>query len=487
MLLRVIRFLWKFLKWSLLLVIVLAALLVLINWRDEPLSDEARALLAEKPVVVDVPDRENIYIAMAGINAPQGEDIFEAGSKFIETIRNVKKENPSGLKYFFDQHEKRELLWQETKPPFDSKISKETDFLKSARTQKNRLETTLAANKILIERYGSMQDLLLYESPNFPGLPSSLPIRYTRILNIQRHLLARVLLDMEAGNTGAGLAFFKKDLNMWRCVLEGKSSLLDAMIAVRAMTNDIYVLNLLLASPYVSVKKQSREWQELLEPLSQEQYSLFSAMKGEIRDQYRMLSPLRWTTYQEAAALPVCMWFTHDINMSLDCPVWRAWLDQNATVLFLKSTATFNHSIPYYKAQLRLSSLSWQDYLRERDAALKSLTESYKPKIDWIYNPMGKFLTGPNNNSYDGYIGRIHDLDTYSRLVRLQLELRLAKVPTEKIPAFIREQGQACCAPSADFSWDAQTRLLSFKPSYNNFTQNIPASVYVPEMNAPAH
>ena len=484
MLLRVLRFFWKLLKWSFLLVIVLTALLVAINWRDEPLSDEARALLAEKPA--NVPDRENIYVAMAGLDAPEGADIFEAGRNRIEATKKTQGLHPLEVKHAADQDTKEKLAWQATNPPFDARISQGTHFPESVRAKKDLIQAALAANKILIQRYRSMQELPEYAAPKFFSLFYD-SIDYQQMMKTQRFLLAQALLDMEAGNTGAGLSFFKKDLAMWRRVLEQKTYLLDTMFAVRSMTNDIYVLNLLLASPSTQAEMQRDEWRELLEPLSQEQYSLFSAVKGEIKFAYHTGPALkRWVSYKDLAnqSLHFCRLFQTGMS---ECPVWRSWLEQNSTVFFLQPTATINHFVPAYQAQLKLTSLSWQDYLEQRDRILKPLVDAYdKPKIDWIYNPIGKSQASYSVRIYDSYVERMHDLDTYLQLVRLQLELRLAKVPTAEIPDFVRTHSPASGsgAPGAEFSWDAQTRLLSFKPYEESFTRFVPASVYVPDPSA---
>jgi hypothetical protein len=64
----------------------------------------------------------------------------------------------------------------------------------------------------------------------------------------------------------------------------------------------------------------------------------------------------------------------------------------------------------------------------------------------------------------DDYPKRMRDGDAYLRLVRLQLELRLAAIPYAQIPGFLKQLDEPYCAPCSDFAWNAQTHTLSFQP-----------------------
>jgi hypothetical protein len=69
-------------------------------------------------------------------------------------------------------------------------------------------------------------------------------------------------------------------------------------------------------------------------------------------------------------------------------------------------------------------------------------------------------------------------------MIRLQLELRLANLPSEEMPAFLEKLDEPYCSPCSDFSWNAETRMLSFQPYLENekggITRFVSASVYVP-------
>ncbi|MDR2173139.1 MAG: hypothetical protein LBE32_02895 [Burkholderiales bacterium] len=471
-----------------LIAVTLFALAVLINWRDEVLSDEARALLEARPMKT-VPDNENIFVAMAGFNAPEGDDIFEAGGSHIEEIEKALEQDPWEVKTIFggikEQEGKEELRWQETEPSFDCRFDKETDFLGCARSQKERIEKTLAANETLVYRYGILQELPYYVASRNPGallvMRSHSAMTYVRIF-----LVAQALLDVESGNAEAGLTFFKKDLATMRRILEGKGISVDNITPKAHMTRSVYRLSLLLSSPSINVEGQPSGWRELLEPLSREQISLRSAIEGDIRRIYDYGVATKWVSYQEATEHPYR--FCSFKKSGETCSTWQWWLDKNGHALFFQPNAKFNYGVPLYKTWLRISDLSRKNYIEQREEALASLTELSRPGIDWIYNPVGKGAFRNLSYYWDDYyhwgdaLRRLYDLDAYLRLVRLQLELRLAKILSEDIPAFIEQLDEAYCAPCSDFSWDAETRMLSFQP-YNEswFTRHASPSVYVPE------
>jgi hypothetical protein len=294
---------------------------------------------------------------------------------------------------------------------------------------------------------------------------------------------------MENENTKTGLAFFKKDMALWRRSLEGKSYLVDSMMAAAQMARNTYQLSLLLSSASADVEKHAMEWRELLVPLSPEQVSMRPAIEGEIRFIHNVLPGLkRWWSYQEIAEQQGFLCQNLNPNANIDiadfCSVWKSWLRQNGYAFFSQHTATFNYGVPFYKAWLKLTGLPWKGYIEQRDETLAPLAERSKPGLGWVYNPFGKSQFH-DLCIWDEYVGRLHDLDAYLRLVRLQLELRLAKIPSEEIPAFIEQLDEAYCSPCADFSWDAEKRMLSFQPYHErSFTRNASASVYVPAVGA---
>jgi hypothetical protein len=83
-----------------------------------------------------------------------------------------------------------------------------------------------------------------------------------------------------------------------------------------------------------------------------------------------------------------------------------------------------------------------------------------------VYNPIGKALAGIAVPSYADYCARVFDLAAYLQLVRAQLEIRLAHVAPESVPAFLASAGSDTRNPYTEqpFSWNAEASSLSFEP-----------------------
>jgi len=486
MLRRTLRLLWKFCKWTLLIAVVLVVLVIAINWRDQPLSDEALALLADQPAA-PVPDRENILLALAGMKAPEGADVFEAGRRYLEEASKAGSlAEVIGATKAEKQKEAQEkkLEWKETRPPFDCQINMEGDFMQCIKKERSRLKETLALNETLVQRYRAMQDLPRYAAIQAPG-QWILSMEYGgAIYNIRKILLAQAMLDMKDGDSQAGLRFFKKDMALWRKNLDGKFCLIDSLVSAAWLMQDARGLNMLLSLPTAQIsEEQQQEWRSLLAPLSPEQKSLYAAVEGEIKFVHNYAPEIkRWKSYHEVSneEYIFCGVLSGEIKA---CPAWQSWLEKNISSTFVQPNASFNDEVPFYKAWLKLTSLSWEDYLAQRDATLAPFKKSATPRIDWIYNPVGK-SSSDFKPSYDEYIGRFHDADTYLRLVRLQLELRLAEVPSGQVADFLKQLDAPYCAPCSDFSWDAQTRKLSFQPYGKQLAGRAPFSADLPEAAA---
>jgi hypothetical protein len=247
-------FLWKLSKWAILVIVVLSILAVLINSRDEPLSDEARLLLSKKPA--QVPDDKNIFWALMGFDAPEGDDIFKAGKTRIGGT-----DHPAG-----------ELHWQQSTPAFDCPVIKEEDYfnyINCIHSQKDRLEKTLHMSATLVQRYYILQDLPVYDLNYYIDRCSACLSGEAAAMKVQRLLMAQAILNIESGNTRTGLNFFKKDMALWRRVLENKGNILHSMFAIAHLTWDVQGLSFLLSSLAIKLNDptQTAESRALLIPL----------------------------------------------------------------------------------------------------------------------------------------------------------------------------------------------------------------------------
>ena len=88
------------------------------------------------------------------------------------------------------------------------------------------------------------------------------------------------------------------------------------------------------------------------------------------------------------------------------------------------------------------------------------------PGITWVYNPVVRTMVGIAMPVYTEYVARVFDLTAYMQLVRAQLEVRLANVASDAVPAFLAGAGAETMNPydNKPFAWDPASRSVSFTP-----------------------
>ena len=443
---------WRYTLIALGALLLMAYVLVLLpnQGKDEPLREEWRAFMEAKPMAV--PDGDNIYVAMAGFDAAEGENIFETGRRWMDKKEKDfaqderEEEEEEKWEEWARAEASKALRWQKATPPFECHDRSGRDFLECAHLQEAHLEAELSANETLLERYAVLQKLPLYVAPAFPD-----PWNVITIFELHKRLATAALLEAEGGDAEAGLAFFKEDMALWRRALEGKRDGLLTVVAAFALSNNLDMLSLLLSLPSTKLEGQASAWRELLAPLSQEQLNMRPVVEAELRLLHYVV---------------------------------RLFGKENGHV-FLPN-ALMNGGAPFFNAWLKLSTLPWEDYMQQREEALALWDTLSKPQRHWVYNPVGKWLFSKalrlvlNEGHWDNVIRGLHKSDAHLRMVRLQLELRIASMPSEDIPAFLAQQNPAYCAPCTDFSWDVETRKLSFQSWLEDRLEFYLPAVYLP-------
>jgi hypothetical protein len=60
-----------------------------------------------------------------------------------------------------------------------------------------------------------------------------------------------------------------------------------------------------------------------------------------------------------------------------------------------------------------------------------------EPDITWLYNPVGKSLISASASWFHPYAARMCDLSAHAQLVRAQLEIGAASVPSSEVPRYL--------------------------------------------------
>lgn len=493
---HILRITIKTLLWLLLLLIVMLVVMVVINFSDKPLAPEAQALLLVNHTPVN--DRNNIFVAMVGFNAPESEDIISIGREHIDFINRLSPAFSPTLspKENTGCHPRtRKILWK-TLPQQDTgflcRINNNENYSLCITQHRLEIKEALANNPVLASRLLYMLTLPAYQNEfSSPSAPLHFPPpSMADIITAHRYLRANAMLDIMDGNIHKGLAFFEKSNRFWRAILKGKSYFLDAMLAERNLLDNTVLINRLLEQPDFYAFEYQIQLQRLLAPLAAEERLMVNTINGEFDFAYSsILSMKRWHSYQEIYAqqerLKENGWAeAFALPHEKHAPTWVVWIINNLMYrIFLQPNDSMNQMAPLYQALRELAAMPKPDYFAQREKTLKAFFQEISFSTDKLYNPTQTIFYIEYQDAYDftRFFDRVYDLDAYLYLTRMQLAIRLAELSSEEIPVFLAQQN---ALPEnadirEDFLWDAKAQTISFKP-YADFPFTATAAVSLP-------
>jgi len=282
----------RILKWSgitvmglLALALLLFTVAFLINAHDEKLSPQARALLI--PPGNPYAPEDNIYLALAGADAPPGQPVIESGVAKVSTynqrvdrlIHNPTlpgeeaftrmPEDPHRLEFKGDCNlvkPAQESLWQ-TIPPHREDIQK-----------------LLADNGELYRRYLALHQRYGYYETARPAAFAPLLPRWP--VCERKLFLAEYVLRMRSGNLAEqrrALADLQDDVQLWRNIFEGEGTLVSKMVSVAYLQGDYLLLADAIADPHAAVPLDGSDADALVPVSDPKDWDLGSTFAVEYR------------------------------------------------------------------------------------------------------------------------------------------------------------------------------------------------------------
>ena len=436
----------------LLLVLILFGVAWAINAGDEALTPEAQALLA--PMHDPVPPEDNIYLALAGFNAPPGGSVLVAGQARIErynqTLARAQRADPvkriemmSGVTSADDAGGLRFRGQLELKGPISS-------YWDETPAHRANVEKLMSDNAELYQRYRALHGQGGYFETCQPSTLAPLVFadRETR-----RLYLAAAVLEMRSDDPSRqreGLADLEDDLRLWRAVLTGEGALVSKMVAIASLHWDELLLADAIADPQAPVPVGASDAPAVVPDFAPEDWNIGKAFRIEflvqvsILQQMRDLSESGWTAPDESGT-----------------PRWLARAGNSVGGHFLKINATENL---FAEQTARLA----------RGAALGARQEAVPDPFSTlraVYNPVGKTLAATSEAAFADYRARAWDDAAFHRLLRLSYEIRRQRIPAEEVAAFLIRHPEWSRHPAdgRPFLWDAkagslQVQLLQAHP-----------------------
>jgi len=431
-----------------LLALVLFGIALLINLPDEPLTPQAQALLVAPGN--PYPAADNVYLGLAGLDAPPGVSAVEAGQLRIEHYnrqldfvqRNPTQENIENLK--LDDPRRLEFAGEfEFAQPLDS-------YWDEVPAHKGDVEARLAENLELYQRYLALQRQHGYFET---ARPSPLaPVFYVPS-SLRTLFLAQVVLRLRSGDAPqqqAALADLEADVQLWKTVLTGNGALISKMLAIAYLHWDELVLADLIADPHAPLPEGSRDADAVAPLFALDDWDISKAYAVEFRVQAAFL---RQSHEQFRLG-----WMPPDTPHGL-----RGLRDRIGVRLgahFFKTNATLN----LFAAQVsRLTHAAAPAAHAQADTA----DAAHLASLRTVYNPIGKTLAAVSAAAYEPYPARAWDGAAFQRLLRLSYEIRRQRIAPAAIPAFLTQHPEWANHPADGraFLWDEKTGTIRVQTS----------------------
>jgi hypothetical protein len=430
-----IRFL---LKWSGLVIgsLVLIALLLFaaawtMNLRDEPLTPESQALLVPPPNPYAPED--NIYLALAGLDAPPGESVTVVGLARIERFnRQVdlasRDPRPETLGGSATQDPGPRLEFRGD-ISFCEPLNR--SVWSDAPAHKTDIAKLLADNAELYQRYVGLHRRPGFHETADPSITS--PSVYFSATPIRKLFLADAALRLRTGEPRvqrAALADLTDDVHLWRAVLTGRGALISKMIAIAYLEGDYLVLADMIADSQAAVPVDAADADVVVPLFALGDWNIGSAFAEEFRAEVFTMEQLQRAS---ATGLRVPERYTGDILL-------QSWnrVANVATAHFFKLHATEN-LFARNAAQLIVSAAADPAaFTAKSRQPPESLPASEHPWTVWLsYNPIGKILVAIAAPGLADYPLRAWDGAALQRLVRLSYEIRRQGIEPAGIAAFL--------------------------------------------------
>jgi hypothetical protein len=420
--------------------LLLCAVVWLINLRDEALTPQAQALLQPPPDPYKAED--NLYLALAGSDAPSGEPVIAAGQAKVDyynqrldaVLRDPSRDVPDGLTF----NDPRRLEFKGNcnfVQPLDSSVWNE------APQHRAQIERLLADNRELYQRYLALHPLRGYCET---ARPSVLTPHFDWPSETRKLFLADLALRMHAGISAQqsrdALTALENDVQMWRAVLRGQGSLLSKTVASLSLQGDYFIVADMIADPHVAMPLRAEDADSLVPATDLKDWDIGNALAAEFRVSSSLL--------RQTDELSSKGWVPEG-EVRSGVKGWRNRLSSRTVGHLLKLNATENLFAAQTARQIQAAADPVTYYRTQNESP---------PALRLGYNPVGKILAAVAYSSGDNYVLRAWGAAALQRLVRLSYEIRRQGIDAAGIPAFLEQHPEVATHPAdrRPFIWDPQ-------------------------------
>jgi hypothetical protein len=437
---------WRIVRWPILVLTLLVAALFCINATDEDLSAQAQSM--RRPPANPYADRDNLFVLLAGLEAPGSDSPLAAGRANIAAYRRAVLARP--------------LLGDPPRPDLGQTRASDRLRVTTNMSEWSTLDSSIwertrslhasvvdwtSANRILLARYEALHATSGYQED---ALRSSFELFYAAPQPLRALYLASIAERVQFGTTAEQLEAVKSlaaDVALWGRMLQGEGTLISKMVATAYLHADLILLADMVEDRTVPLDRLESGAASLLVPWRADAWKIGKVYRTEFRRFAAVLG--------EMSADPDR--FLTGIGES---PGWieRRW--SHVGRVFYKPDATLNlqaQIMEHLGAVSDADPAHYSENARAYGAWFADLRTRRFPAI--LYNPIGKILIEIGGMPYLDYCLRTFDVAAFQRLVVLAYQLRAQAVAPEDVPAFMAAHPEWSTHPvdRVPFRWDAAT------------------------------
>ncbi|MDR1887905.1 MAG: hypothetical protein LBQ81_00710 [Zoogloeaceae bacterium] len=421
------------------LALLLLGALIVYFLLDEPLTPLAEQALNYQPA--PVPAEQNAFVGVAGLNALSRRDFLKMGEAYIQQV-NLGQIEQDEQNFSYDTKDYTYSCERE--------ITR--NCLGEIQADAEKVQKLLEDEHELIQRYLKIQEMPIYSNRLRPPslnayLNMTLP-RYDYLAYVSRILSVKAIQDIKNGRVAGGLEWIQKDMAFYRAIFAAKDAVqLDKWTALMQLQRYAILLSLLIEED--ELRGQDDALRSLLASLD----DLKESFENLVRSNYASaLQALHKTPPDELVEPHAIVYFYYKQNMTSNFAdeLWNNGINIiNETPIALLSSEDIVRKVVERTGCTTLGTI-W-GYCKQ------------------MKNHFGEALI---LKTYDGSdadtLLRIYDVDAHLRLVRAQLEYKLAAKPPEADPVAIL----AALPPETfnpytnkPFDFDAERGVLVFQPA----------------------
>jgi hypothetical protein len=441
--------------WTGALILIVVAALISINAFDEEPAPEVKLL--EKVAENSSSAENNLFVALAGFNAPAGVAIIEAGRMKIAEYDAIAK---LPLKDQFATRENpaiQRLIFQGALD-FCQPLVK--SCWKDIQSHDGEIHGLLAENWELYGRYLELHRMTAYydiAEPPVATFPPSVPG------SVRSLFLADVALRIRNAATpqerSMALADLSRDLSTWRTVLTGHATLISKMVAIANLHGELALLGDVIADPTIELAPHYNEIEAMLDQVTLADWKIADVFRSE----YRFIAAA-YKGFQQNSTTALLIPEEGDEPISW----WESyWV--RAERYFFKPNATLNLIAQHMLQIQKLANADPQNYLREQQRIHEWREQNLSLGVGTIYNPVGKIMASMASDVWDWYPLRAYDVAAFHRLVRLDYEIRKRDLKQTDLAMFFKQHPEWATHPvsGASFEGDVEKHEIAMHPLGN--------------------